>query len=274
MQNKSRYLAGIAAALVVIAVALWGPEWIADRHDEKTMNRINTETVKGAAGYCYSMNGNQKLYLLGQCLDSQKRPETELSALTRVDADSTFGAMTGNYAFVENRQDVSDEGIPETEVFRRCNEEIDTLKELGILPKEVIAVEEDAYDAVLCSAIDVLEPRNNLAVWKISLSTDVKNADKTNRFLDIYMDADTGNIYEFYVRTSREWENIDTERMITQYEEYLGLTGRTAYENPNPLLETTPDFQKYTFPGGDKGSVTVTIGFYEGIRELFLKVGN
>lgn len=273
MQNKSRYLIGIAAATVVIAVALWGPEWIAARRDEKTMNRINTETVKGAEGYYYSMNGNQKLYLLGQCLDSQMRPETELSALTRVDANNTYGEMTGTYAFVENRQDAAEEGIPETAVFERCNEEIDTLKELGILPKEVLAVSEDAYEAVLCSAIDVLEPRNNLAVWKISLSTDVKNADKTNRFLDIYMDADTGNIYEFYVRTSRDWENIDTERMISQYEEYLGLTGRETYGNPNPLLETTPNFQKYTFPGGDKGSVTVTIGFYEGIRELFLKVG-
>ena len=52
---------------------------------------------------------------------------------------------------------------------------------------EVKEVSEDSYEAVICSAIDVLEPRNNLSVWKLSLSTDVRNADKSNRFLDIYL---------------------------------------------------------------------------------------
>ena len=51
------------------------------------------------------------------------------------------------------------------------------------------------------------------------------------------------------------------------------MTGLEKYEDPNPLLETTPYFAKYTFPGEEEGSTTVTIGYYEGIRELFLKVG-
>ena len=118
-----------------------------------------------------------------------------------------------------------------------------------------------------------LEPRNNLSVWKISLSTDVRNADKSNRFLDIYLDADTGKIYEFYVRTGQQWEDIDTDAMIDRYAEYLDLTGLEKYEDQNPLLETTPYFAKYTFPGEEDDSTTVTIGYYEGIRELFLKVG-
>ena len=54
---------------------------------------------------------------------------------------------------------------------------------------------------------------------------------------------------------------------------YLELTGLEKYEDQNPLLETTPYFAKYTFPGEEEDSTTVTIGYYEGIRELFLKVG-
>lgn len=92
-------------------------------------------------------------------------------------------------------------------------------------PGEVKEVSEDSYEAVICSAIDVLEPRNNLSVWKISMSTDVRNADKSNRFLDIYLDADTGKIYEFYVRTGQQWDDIDTDAMIDRYAEYLELTG-------------------------------------------------
>ena len=40
----------------------------------------------------------------------------------------------------------------------------------------------------------------------------------------------------------------------------------------NPLEETTPYFIKYSFPGNGEESTVVTIGFYEGINELFLKV--
>ena len=265
---------GIAVAVAVILAALWGPEWIAARRDEKLLNSITTEAVEGAEGYRYRMSDNQKLYLLGRCLSSQTLPESELRFLTRVDNEAgNYGEMTGTYAFVENRQQPGEGQIQEEAVYEACNREIQALKEQGILPGEVKEVSEDSYEAVICSAIDVLEPRNNLSVWKISLSTDVRNADKSNRFLDIYLDADTGKIYEFYVRTGQQWEDIDTDAMIDRYAEYLELAGLEKNEDQNPLLETTPYFAKYTFPGEEEGSTTVTIGYYEGIRELFLKVG-
>lgn len=265
---------GFAVAVVVILAALWGPEWIAAKRDERLLNSITTEAVEGAEGYRYRMSSNQKLYLLGGCLSSQTLPESELRFLTRVDSEAgNYGEMTGTYAFVENRQQPGEGQIQEEAVYEACNREIQALKEQGILPGEVKEVSEDSYEAVICSAIDVLEPRNNLSVWKLSLSTDVRNADKSNRFLDISLDADTGKIYEFYVRTGQQWEDIDTDAMIDRYAEYLDLTGLEKYEDPNPLLETTPYFAKYTFPGEEEGSTTVTIGYYEGIRELFLKVG-
>ena len=274
MNNRKNYLIGFVVAVAVILAALWGPEWIAARRDERILNSITTEAVEGAEGYRYRMSSNQKLYLLGRCLSSQALPESELRSLTRVDNETeTYGEMTGTYAFVENRQPPAEEQIQEETVFQACNREIRVLKEQGILPQNVKEVSKDSYEAVICSAIDVLEPRNNLSVWKISLSTDVQNADKSNRFLDIYMDADTGKIYEFYVRIGQEWEDIDPEEMIAQYAEYLELIGLENYEDPNPLLETTPYFEKFTFPGEEDGSTTVTIGYYEGIRELFLKVG-
>lgn len=274
MNKRKNYFIGFAVAVVVILAALWGPEWIADRRDGKLLNSITTEAVEGGEGYRYRMSSNQKLYLLGRCLSSQTLPESELRSLTRVDNETgNYGEVTGTYAFVENRQQPGEGQIQEVAVYEACNREIEALKEKGILPREVKEVSESSYEAVICSAIDVLEPRNNLAVWKISLSTDVQNADKSNRFLDIYMDADTGKIYEFYVRTGQEWENIDPEAMIIQYADYLELSGLQSYEDLNPLLETTPYFEKFTFPGDEDSSMAVTIGYYEGIRELFLKVG-
>ena len=52
----------------------------------------------------------------------------------------------------------------------------------------------------------------------------------------------------------------------------MGLGAPQEYETDNPLLETTPYYKKYVFEGmGDERTI-VTVGFYDGINELFLKI--
>ena len=178
----------------------------------------------------------------------------------------------GSYAFVTNRQGPSGKEIADEEIFSICNQELAALKELGILSESVKEVDPSSYSAVLYSAIDVLEPQNNMAVWRVSLSTSHQNADKANRLIDAYIDADSGKIYSFYARTDSLWSQMDPEEMMDAWGGYLGLTGREAYDSDNPLMETTPDFVKYRFPGMEERSTIVTIGFYEGINELFIKL--
>ena len=52
----------------------------------------------------------------------------------------------------------------------------------------------------------------------------------------------------------------------------MGLTQPQPYEETNPLQETTPYYRKYSFEGMEDDITIVTIGFYEGINELFLKI--
>lgn len=52
----------------------------------------------------------------------------------------------------------------------------------------------------------------------------------------------------------------------------MGLDAPQPYESVNPLLETTPFFKKYVFSGMGSETTIVTVGFYEGINELFLKI--
>ena len=68
------------------------------------------------------------------------------------------------------------------------------MKEAGILPEEVKEIMPASYDATLYSAIDVLEPRNNIAVWKLSLSNSQKNANKENRLMDAIIGAEDGKL--------------------------------------------------------------------------------
>ncbi len=263
----------IGTAFVVFG-AVWGPEQLSKYRDRYTLNKIQSEAVEGnGEGYRYSLNSNEKLYILSKCLTNQVLPESEASALTKVETDMDYNNLTGNYAFVVNHQEPSDKEITEEQIYERCNTELAKMHTLAILPEEVRSVTAATHSAVLYSAIDVLEPRNNLSVWKISLKTGQQNANKEGCLLDVYIDADTGLVYEFYVRTAKStWADIDSDNMVAKWSEYLGLTGQEAYEDTNPLMETTSDYQKYKFEGVDNGNTVVTVGFYEGINELFLKI--
>lgn len=271
-KSAVNYVLFLAAALVVV-ISIWGPEALTAYKDRTILNTINTRTTETEEeGYRYQLSSREKLYILSQCLNSQNLPESEQNALTRTEEEVEYQELGGAYAFVVNHQGPSGKELTDDEVYNTCNEMLGVLKEYGILPDTVMDVSASGYDAVLYSAIDVLEPRNNVAVWKVSLSTNQKNANKANRLLDVYLDADTGKFYEFYARTELKWEDIDPDEIIARWSEYMGLEKPQAYETENPLLETTPYYQKYVFRANGDERIIVTIGFYEGINELFLKI--
>lgn len=273
MKYKLKITVFILFAVSVMVLSIWGPETLAKYQDKGMLNEIHTEAVEEAGeGYSYKLNANEKLYILSRCLSSQMLPESESNAMTHLDEAGIYQELEGSYAFVANYRSPSDKEITDEQVYETCNSAMAVLKEAGILPEEVREVVPASYDAILYSAIDVLEPRNNIAVWKLSLSNSQKNADKENRLIDAYIGAEDGKLYEFYVRTSLLWEDIDTDEVVEEWSRYMGLGSPEPYESDNPLLETTPYFRKYVFPGMGDGRTIVTVGFYEGINELFLKI--
>ncbi len=274
MKYKIKISIFILFAVFSMALSIWGPEALARYQDKGMLNEIHTETVEeGGVGYRYKLNINEKLYILSRCLSSQTSPESEQSASAyRADTAAAYQDMDGSYAFIANYRRPSDEEITDEQIYETCNEALAILKEAGILPKEVKDVMPASYEATLYSAVDVLEPRNNIAVWKLSLSNSQKNANKENRLMDAYIGAEDGKLYEFYVRTPLLWEEIDADAVVEGWSSYMGLGSPEPYESENPLLETTPYYKKYVFPGMGDARTIVTVGFYEGINELFLKI--
>ena len=257
----------------IMALSIAGPELLARYMDKGMLGKVHE--VKDEAegeGYRYTLSQGEKLYILSESLSSQVFPESEQYALTSAGSAGEYGEPEGNYAFVVNHRGPSGEEITDAQIYDTCNRGIETLKELTILPDTVKAVEPDAYDAVLYSAIDVLEPRNNVAVWKIEMSNLQKNADKENRLINAYIDADDGRLYEFYVRTPRLWAEMDPDEIMDKWSAYMGLEPPVPYEAVNPLTETTPYFKKYVCTGPGDEKTIVTVGFYEGINELFIKI--
>lgn len=273
-RQKKRNAVILSATVLILLASIFGPEQMARYKDRGMLNEISVEeTEHMSAGYRYTLNSNEKLWLLSECLKHQVLPESEFSAMTRLEAQGVdYKDLMGTYAFVVNRQGPSGKEITDDRIYEICNREIAVLKEQNVLPESVREVTASSYDAVLYSAIDVLEPQNNLSVWKVSLSTSQQNADKTNRLIDAYVDAATGRMYGFYVRTETSWEELNPEQIVQSWSSYLGLAGREPYEAENPLLETASEYVKYRFPGMEDKSTVVTLGFYEGINELFIKI--
>lgn len=271
MKKRTVNLALLLLVLLVMVLAIWGPETLAVYRDKSVLNHITEqETESEGVGYRYQLSNNEKLYLLSESLNSQSLPQTEQSALTRDPAEA--GYQEGAYAFVVNRKGPVGTEITNEEIYDSCNSGLTLLKEKGIIPGDVKEIENGYYEATMYSAIDVLEPRNNVAVWKLTFSGNQKSVTKQNRLLDVYIDADNGKIYEFYVRTDLTWDEIDADALVAEWADYIGLYGMEEYVTENPLLETTPDYKKYVFPGMGEEKTIVTVGFYEGINELFLKI--
>lgn len=265
-------LALLALTCAVVVLSIWGPEKVSRYKDRDVLNQIRTqEEETGGEGYRYQLSGNEKLYILSQCLNSQSAAGTEQNSQTR-GTDAAYQELTGAYAFVVNHNGPSGQEITDEQIYQTANDGIAVLKELGILPDAIKEVQPGSYQATLYSAIDVPEPRNNVAVWKLNLLGSLQNANKENRLIDAYIDADDGRFYEFYVRSQLKWEEIDPDALVDAWSSYMGLTAPEAYESDNPLLETTPCYKKYVFSGVGGERTIVTVGFYEGINELFLKI--
>lgn len=258
--------------VLVVILSVWGPGALAAYTDRGILDQIRTrEEETGGEGYRYQLSSSEKLYILSQCLNAQTLPETEQSARTR-ETGTDYQELTGTYAFVVNHNGPSGKEITDEEIYETANKGLSALKEAGILPEEIREIRAQAYEATLYSAIDVPEPRNNVAVWKLSLTGSLQNANKENRLIDAYIDADDGRIYEFYVRAQLRWEELDPDAIIEAWSGYMGLPYPEVYETDNPLLETTPYYKKYVFSGSGEERTIVTVGFYEGINELFLKI--
>ena len=162
MKKSTINFALVFFAITVMAASIWGPEMLTGYRDRTVLDRISTQTSEGEGqGYRYRLEGSEKLFILSQCLNSQSLPQSEQSALTRLEREETdYQELEGTYAFVVNHRGPTGREITRGEIFSTCNEMLASLKELGILPETVREVNSNDYDAVLYSAIDVLDRKS------------------------------------------------------------------------------------------------------------------
>ena len=68
--KKKRDLVILSLTVLILLASIFGPEQMARYKDRGMMNEISVEAVDSSgSGYRYTLNSNEKLWLLSECLN-------------------------------------------------------------------------------------------------------------------------------------------------------------------------------------------------------------
>lgn len=260
--------AAILAVCSVFAATKLIPELLSKHYDNSVIGNIMLEEKDmGVTGYKYILNADEKLYVLSNALNNRILPQSDYFAAVR-QQENISNNQTQSYAFQPVYNESKYNSKTRADALSALNEELDLLSKKGILPVLPSKPKANSYEATLFSAVDILEPQKNVTVWQISFSGAVLR----KGIVDCIMDAQTHKIYNISVRAGKSWSQYNAGHVIRLWAEYLNMSVPVPYEPDNPLVKDATYSQKYVISGIDGDKTIVTVGFYEGVREFFIKV--
>ena len=270
MQRDRRliYIIGGTIVALVIIVTILGPELVSRRYDNLLLKNITLEEKNAEVmGYKYVMSADEKLYVLANALNNRLLPQSDYFAAIRWQ-DSISNTQTQSYAFQPVFRDSEYNSVTQRNALNSLKTELDLLSENGVIPALDFNSDTDDYEATLFSAIDILEPKNYVSVWQIvGYGGTVRDG-----LMDCIMDAQTNKLYSFSIRTEKSWEQYDADKVIRLWAEYLGTSVPETYVQGSPLVEDATHYQKYAINGMEGDQTIVTVGYYEGVQEFFIKI--
>lgn len=256
----------LVSAVITVIVKI--PTWFIEQGDAMILGNITTEEkAVNVWGFEYSLTTNEKLYILSNALNNRTLPQSDYYARTRW-LESISNPQIQSYAFqqVTNEADYNEE--KRKQAFSTLKTELDILSEKNILPELDFGADLEDYEAVLFSAIDILEPQKHVVVWQISYS----GITFTGDLVDCIMDAKTNKIYSVSIRTEKTWADYNTDEIVRLWAEYIGLSTPEPYISDSPLMEDATNYQKYFVNDQDGNKTIITMGYYEGVYEFFIKI--
>jgi len=254
---------------VIITLATFGPSVLAKYNDANVLNRVGTESAVGlTAGFRYSLNANERVYILSMALKNQVSPQTDYAALTR----GRTGDPSSSFAYTENRRGSSPGEMSYEEALKACDKALAELQKTGVIPDCRFDPDNNAYDINLYTAVDISDPQKNISVWQIVYASSRPISEYRGALLEAWLDAETGALYGFSLRSDNPPESFEPDALADAWRQAAGLTETQLSEQNNPLSETTPHYKKYILEGLDYDSTVVTVGYYEGINEIFVRI--
>ena len=267
MKISIKYLVvGLFVCAIIIAAAL-APSFISRFYDGAELGEIIIEEKDASfEGFKYNLSVDEKLYVLSNALNNRILPQSDYFSAIRL-PDSLSYIQTQSYAFqsVYNESDFNNE--TQAAALKTLENELHLLTEKGIIPSFDFN-SDDGYETGLFTAIDVLEPRKSVTVWQINSSSIIIHGG----LVDCVMDAQTNKIYSITFRHENSWEQYDVAEIVRLWAEYLGISAPEPYEPGSPLAEDATYHQKFSTNGEEGDKTIITVEYYDGINEFFIKI--
>ena len=252
----------------VMILSILAPSILSKFTDAKILNTVNTEENDAlSGGYRYKLSPNERLYILSNALNSRTPRLSNYAASIREKMLIDNESLLESYTYIMNYRGPAENELTKEEVIEACNRELALLSDLGIIPFCKF-IYDDNYEVNLYSAADMLEPGKSVSVWQI---TCLGYSGRCS-LIEAYIDAETGKIYSFSLRSEQTNENFEADKIIDVWCEYLQLGVPEAVTEDDSLMERTPHYKKYFINGTGDNKTIVTAGFYSGVNEFFIRI--
>ena len=262
----------IIIMIFVVIVSIFGPKALSIYSDRKILNNVIVEDTD-IEGYKYSLTPKEKLYILSNAIDNKVLIQSDFSASTRL-RSNLEKTQTQSYALIANFNNVELNDDTKQKTIENLEKEFSILQKEGIIPQFTFDTNIKSYDIRLFSALDILEPKKTVRVWHIETNSETFSSKRYKSYISCDTDFETGKLYNFSFRSDKDWDFYDPDNIIKKWCEHVGAGTPVNFIPINPSIEETKFYKKYAIEDDNQDKTIITIGFYEGVNEFFLKISN
>ena len=158
-----------------------------------------------------------------------------------------------------------------------ASSELEYLYGAGLIPYIDTNLPIADYSIYRYTVADSREPMKTASFYCVGY-TETRLLSRMQNFV-VYcrVDAESHKITGFAIRADKKWSGYDPGFIARGWCEYYGYAGAritpVEYELKDALSIGTRSFQKYCVINDDGYENIITIGFFDGINELFFDVG-
>ena len=268
-----KYAAIVTLVTAVIILSIFMPAKLSRIYDSSLLDTIQREEESSfPESFRYSLTTTERLYILSMALNNRNILQSDYAASLREKAIRTNrDDNAASFAYVENKRGPAQGEITAENAMEIC------YSELSAIISDALGI--DGFAATnpcsqtLYSAVDMLEPQKNVSVWQIEYTSAVPPANLPFSLMEAHVDAETGKIYSFAFRMDQEVQ-FNEDRLAEIWLNRLNITEFENITENSPWPETTKLRKKFATDGMGHEKTVFSVGFYEGINEVFVRITN
>ncbi len=279
MIKHLKYAVSLLLVTAVIALSILMPAKLARLSDKSILGAVYKENIViSPESFQYSsLSDRERLYIVSQALGNRNILQSDYAAsirekATRSDRDDSVMS----FAYVENNRGPSVGELDADQAMEACITELTKIiRDYLKLNIDVTNSSLNPCSQQLYSAVYMLDPQKNVPVWQIDYSSSTPPTFSENspfRLMEAYVDAETGKLYGFAFRLEQaDSEKFDPDAYAMAWLDRLGLTSFEDITEDNPFTEDASLYTKFATDGMDSAKTVFTVGFYEGVNEVFVR---